>query len=552
MEKLTEIEKKQKEWDATTLKPSLEASPEREILSELPKQRLYTPLDMVGIDYLRDIGFPGEYPYTRGIHPTMYRSRLWNVAQYSGFGTPEDTNRRFKLLLKEGQTGVSLACDLPTQLGYDSDNPLVESEVGVIGVACPSLKEAETIFDGIPMDNITIRGSIDHPHMILWSMYMATAEKQGISSDKLLGGNVVSDCLQEYLGRGNYIFPPEGAMRLSLDFIEYGVKHIPKLSYQIANGYTYRESGGTLAQEGAISLAITISFIELALKRGIDIDDFAPRLSFNSAVHMNLFDEVAKFRALRRLWARIMKERFGAKKPSSLRLKIGPGTGGSTFTAQQAENNIVRGTIEALAAILGGATYLHVAGFDEGYAIPSEKAATTGLRTQQILAYESGVTDVVDPLGGSYYVEALTDQIEREILDYLKRIEAKGGIVNAIESGWMQEELARSAYQRQKEIEQQKRIIVGVNKFIGAEKVDFEVHKANPKVVEEMKRSLEKLRRDRDNSAVQHNLRELRKAAQGKDNLVPFVLGAVKSYATIGEICRVLREVLGEYQPTAK
>lgn len=548
MEKLTEIEKKQKDWEETTLKQSIEASPEREILSELPKQRLYTPLDLDGSDYLRDLGFPGEYPYTRGIHPTMYRSRLWNMAQYSGFGTPEDTNKRFKLLLSEGQTGVSLACDLPTQLGYDSDNPLVESEVGVIGVACPSLKEAETIFDGIPLDRITIRGSIDHPHMILWSMYMATAEKQGVSSDKL-GGNVVSDCLQEYLGRGTYIFSPRGAMRLSLDFIEYGVKHIPQVSYQIANGYSYRESGGTLVQEAAISLAIAITFIEAALERGIDIDDFAPRLSFNSAVHMNLFDEVAKFRALRRLWARTLRERFGAKKPSSLRLSIGPGTGGSTFTAQQAENNIVRATIEALAAILGGVTYLHVAGFDEGHAIPSEKAATIGLRTQQILAYESGVTDVVDPLGGSYYVEALTDKIEKGVIDYLEKIEARGGMVKAIESGWMQQELARSAYQRQKEIEEQKRIIVGVNKFGSTEKIAYEVHKANPKVLEEMKRRLEKLRKERDNSAVQRRLRELSKAAQGKDNLVPFVLDAVKSYATIGEICGVLREVLGEYQP---
>lgn len=542
-----EIEKKQKEWEDTALRQSLEAFPEREVFTELDKKRLYTPLDLASIDYVKDIGFPGEYPYTRGVHPTMFRSRLWGMAQYSGFGTPDDTNKRFKALLKAGQTGVSIACDLPTQLGYDSDDPLVASEVGVIGVALPSLKEVETVFDGIPLDRTRVLGSINHPSIALWSMYMAAIEKQGSTIEKL-GGNVNSDSLQEYLGRGNYIFSPRGAMRLSIDLIEYGVKHIPRLSYQIANGYTYRESGGTLVQEGAISLAVAISFIEAALERGIDIDEFLSRLSFNSAVHMDLFDEVAKFRALRRLWARIMKGRFGAKKPSSLRLSIGPGTGGSTFTAQQAENNIIRGTVEAMAAILGGATYLHVAGFDEAHAIPTEKAATIGLRTQQILAYESGITDVVDPLGGSYYIEALTDRVEKEISAYLEKIEAQGGMVRAIETGWMQKELAQSAYLKQKQIEEQKRIIVGVNRFTSDEKVTFEIEKASPRTVEYMKRRLKKLKRERDNSAVQHSLKELRQAAEGKNNLVPLVRSAVESYATVGEICGVLKGVLGEYQ----
>ncbi len=548
MDNLIEIEKRLKEWENTTLKESLEVFPERDISSEIPKKRLYTPVDLENFDYLRDLSFPGEYPYTRGIHPTMYRSRIWRMAQYAGFGIPEDTNRRFKLLLAEGQVGVSLACDLPTQLGYDSDHPLVESEVGVTGVACPSLREVEIIFDGIPMDKIAILGSIDHPHMILWSMYMAVAEKKGVSSEKL-SGNVVSDCLQEYLGRGNYIFPPRSAMRMSLDFIEYGIKHIPRLSYQIANGYTYRESGATLIQEGAISLAVAFSFIEEALKRGIDIDDLAPRLSFNSALHMNFFDEIAKLRALRRLWARTMKERFGARSPSSLRLSIGPGTGGSTFTAQQAENNIVRGTVEAMAGILGGATFLHVAGFDEGHAIPSEKAATIGLRTQQILAYETGITDVIDPLGGSYYVEALTDKIEMEILKYLEKIEESGGMVKAIESGWMQEELSRSAYQMQNDIEEGRRVVVGVNKFVTPERIEFKIHEQNPEVPKEMKRRLERLRKERDNDAVRRSLERIRDVARGKDNLVPFVLEAVKNYATIGEICAVLKEVFGEYQP---
>ncbi|TAK34159.1 MAG: methylmalonyl-CoA mutase [Chloroflexota bacterium] len=547
MDSLPEIAGKQKEWEETAVSPSLETSPEREIVSDLPKQRLYTPLDVENLDYVKDLGFPGGYPYTRGTHPTMFRSRLWGMAQYSGFGTPEDTNNRFKVLLKAGQAGVSIACDLPTQLGYDSDDPIAGSDVGVMGVACPSLREVETMFDGIPMDRVRILGSTSHPHIVLWSMYMAAAEKQGVSPHQL-SGNVVSDCLQEYLGRGAYIFPPRGAMRLSLDFIEYGVKNIPKLSYQIANGYVYRESGATLVQEGAISLAVAFTFIEAALRRGLSIDDFAPRLSLNSAVHMNLFEEVAKFRALRRLWARILKERFGAKKPSSMKLSVGPGTGGSTFTAQQPENNITRATVEALAAILGGATYLHVAGFDEGHAIPSERAATIALRTQLILAYESGITDVVDPLGGSYYIEALTDRVEREISDYLAKIEARGGMIRAIESGWMQNELARSAYQKQKEIEDEKRIVVGVNRFGSNEKVSFELHKADPKVLCEMKRRLEELRETRDNDAVQRSLGELGKAAQGDDSLVPHVLEAVKNYATMGEIRGTLKGVLGEYR----
>jgi len=542
---LSKVEEKQKEWEDTTLRESLEKNPEREIFSELPKQRLYTPKDIAQLDYLRDLGFPGEYPYTRGIHPTMYRSRLWGMAQYSGFGTPEDTNQRFKLLLDQGQDGVSLACDLPTQLGYDPDNALVSSEVGVVGVSCPSLKEVEIIFHGIPLDRISIRGSICHLHIVLWSMYMAVAEKQGVPIHKL-SGNVHSDCLQEYLGRGAYIFPPEGAMRLALDFMEYGIKHTPKISYQI-NAYTLRESGATLVQEGAYAMATAIAFVEGELKRGLSVDDIVPRLSFNSAVHVNFFDEIAKFRALRRLWAKTLRERFGATNPASLRLSIGPGTGGSTFTAQEPENNIVRATIETLAAALGGVTYFHVAGFDEGHAIPTQRAATLALRTQQIVAYESGVAEVVDPLGGSYYVEALTNKIEEEISNYLLEIESRGGIIKAVESGWMQAEIAHSAYNKQKEIEEGKRVIVGVNKFGSGERPVFKIHRADPGIAEEMKQRVRKLREERNNPKVQHSLEELRKAAQGKENLVPFVFEAVKSYATIGEICSTLREVLGAY-----
>lgn len=543
------LEEKQREWEDTTLKESLKRNPERKIFSELPKQRLYTPRDTTHLDYVRDLGFPGEYPYTRGIHPTMYRSRLWGMAQYSGFGMPEDTNKRFKLLLDQGQTGVSLACDLPTQLGYDPDSAFASSEVGMVGVSCPSLKEAEIIFDGIPLDRVSIRGSICHPHVVLWSMYMAVAQKQGVPIRKL-GGNVHSDCLQEYLGRGAYIFPPQGAMRLTLDFMEYGVKRMPKLSYQV-NAYTVRESGATLVQEGAYAMATAIAFIEGALQRGLTADDIAPRLAFNSAVHMNFFDEIAKFRALRRLWARTLKERFGAKNPSSLRLSIGPGTGGSTFTAQEPENNISRTTVEALAAALGGVTYFHAAGFDEAHAIPTERAATLALRTQQIVAYETGITDVVDPLGGSYYVETLTGQVEEEISDYLRQIESRGGIIEAIESGWMQAEIARSAYNKQKEIEEGKRVVVGVNKFASGERPVFEIHRADQQVADEMKQRVKRLKGERNSFKVRHSLEELRKAAQGRQNLVPFVFNAVKSYATIGEICSTLSEVLGAYSGAA-
>jgi methylmalonyl-CoA mutase N-terminal domain/subunit len=546
MDKSSELEKKQKEWETTTLAEALKVSPEKEIYSEVPKDRLYTPKNLTDFDYVRDLGFPGDYPFTRGIHPSMYRSRLWGMAQYSGFGTPEDTNKRFKHLLEQGQTGVSLACDLPTQLGYDPDHPLAYSEVGVVGVSCASLKEAETIFDGIPLDRVSIRGSISHPHSVLWSMYMAVTEKQGHPVGKL-AGNVHIDCLQEYLGRGAYIFPPEGAMRLTIDFIEYATKHMPKVSYHI-NCYTIRESGATLIQEGAYAMAAASALIERALERGLSVDDIAHRLSVNSAIHTNLFDEVAKFRALRRLWAKTLKDKYNAKKSSSIRLSIGPGTGGSTFMAQEPLNNIVRATIEGLAAVLSGVTYLHVAAFDEAYAIPTEESATLALRTQQIIAHESGVTETVDPLGGSYYVESLTNKVEEEIAAYLKQIEAQGGVIKAIESGWMQSEIANSSYQKQKAIEEGKKVIVGVNKFTSNKKTAFEIQHPDPLVAKEMKKRVEDLRKQRNNTQVQSSLEKLEKATEGTDNLVPFIFEAVKSYATIGEICTVLRKTLGEYK----
>ncbi len=542
---VAEITRARKVWESTTVKSSLEKSPEREIFSDLPKKRIYTPEDVPYLEYLRDSGFPGEYPYLRGIYPTGYRSRLWGMAEYSGFGMPEDTNKRWKFLLQQGQTGVSLACDLPTQLGYDPDNPLAESEIGVVGVSCPSLREVELMFDGIAMDKVTVRGSINHASIVLWAMYIAAAERQGVPSEKV-GGNVHWDCLNEYLGRGAYIFPPEGALRLALDLMEYGLKHVPKLSYHV-NAYTVRESGATLVQEGAYALATSIAYINAALVRGIDVDEFLPRLSLNMAIHMNLFEEAAKFRALRRLWAKIMKERFGAKKEASLQFKFGPATGGSTFTAQEPENNIVRGTVESLAAILGGAGYLHTASYDEALALPTEKAATIALKTQLILAYESGVTEVVDPLGGSYYVEALTDEIEKRVIDYLQEIEKRGGIFETVESGWFQSQIAQAAYQKQREIEEEKRVIVGVNRFLTGETAGYAIHKADPNVAQEMKRRIKELREERDNGSVQKSLSDLEAAAKEKENLVPFVMQAVKAYATIGEICGALRKILGEY-----
>ena len=543
---ISRIEAKQKDWEKTALAESLKSALEKDFYTELTKERLYTPRDIADFDYLDDLGFPGEFPYTRGIHPTMYRSRIWGMAQYSGFGTPEDTNQRFKLLLQEGQTGVSLACDLPTQLGYDPDNLIANSEVGVVGVSCPSLSEAETIFNGIPLDKTSIRGSICHPHIVLWSMYMAVAEKQGAAINKI-SGTVHADVLQEYLGRGAYIFPPKGAMRLALDFMEYGVKHMPRVSY-IMNAYTIRESGGTLIQEGAYAMAAAIAFIEGAIEKGLSVDDVAPNLAFNSAIHTNVLNEVAKFRALRRLWARTLKNRFGAKRQASMRLSIGPGTGGSTFMAQEPENNIVRASLECVAAVLGGVTYLHVAAFDEAYAIPTEESATLALRTQQIVAHESGLTETVDPLGGSYYIEALTNQVEEGISKYLKQIELKGGIIKAIESGWMQSEIANASYQKQKAIEDGRQVIVGVNKFVSGKKAAFKIQRSDPRVAEEMATRIKKVKEQRDSAKVNKSLEELRKATSGKDNLVPFVLEAVKNYATIEEICSIFRQILGEYR----
>lgn len=542
-DKLNEIRSAQKEWET---KLSNKDTEKQHSALQISTKPLYTPADLEDSDYLQDCGLPGEYPYLRGIHPAMYRGRIWSTAQYAGFGSPQETNNRFKFLLDQGQTGLSVACDLPTQLGYDPDFPLAEAEVGVIGVSVPTLKEMEDVFAGIPVEKIGVRGSINATHIVYWSMFFANAMNRGIPVNSL-SGTIVSDCLQEYLARGNYIFPPSDATRLSLDTIEYCLENAPKMNFLI-NANSIREAGATLVQECAFSIAIAIAYMEAGLERGIDIDRFASRISFNYSVQMNFFEEIAKFRALRRLWAKIVKERFGAKKPSSCLFRVGPGTSGARLTTQEPENNIIRVTLEALAAIFGGVQYLHTSSYDEGHSIPTESAVKIALRTQQIIAYETGIPEVIDPLGGSYYLETLTNQVENEIQDYLKKIDEAGGIISAIETGWAQREIAESAYRYQKELDAGQKIVIGVNKFASDEKTEIQIHKFNPEVVKDMKARVARLKQTRDSNAVEAALDSLRNAASSKANLMPYVIDAVKHWATMGEVCDVLREVFGEYR----
>lgn len=544
----SEISASQKEWEEGCLKGYLKEFPEREIFTELPVQTVYTPLDRVNSDYLRDIGFPGQYPFTRGITPTMYRSKIWAMSDYSGFGSAKESGERHKYLLAQGNTQMAVAADIPTQLGYDADNPEVEAEVGLIGTSLSSLRDVEDMLRDIPMDKVTIRGSTSSLVLVLWAMYTVAAEKRGIASNKM-SGDAKIDVMDEYLGRGNYIFPPEHSLRLSLDLVEYALKNIPNLTYQI-NSYTIHEQGSTVVQDGAYSLATALFYLEEARKRGtISVGDFAAHITQHPAVHTHIFEEVAKSRAMRRLWAELVKERYDPENVKALQCVIDPNTGGSVLTAQQAEINIVRIALEVLAAALGGSTYIAPCSYDEALAIPSKKAVTMSLRAQQIIAYESGASDVVDPLGGSYYVEALTDEAEKGMLDFINKIESRGGMMEVIKSGWLKSEIARSAYEKQKALDEGKQVRVGLNKFCVEEKIGFELHKPNQQLLEVRKESLKKLRAERDNSAVKLSLEKLLKAAQGSDNLVPFVQDSVRNYATIGEITKVLKDVFGEYKP---
>lgn len=549
-EKLGQIKEAREKWENSVSK-TISRQPERKLgfktSSGVEIKRLYTPEDVAHVDYNEMLSCPGEYPYTRGVQSTMYRGKFWTMRQYAGFATAEESNKRYKYLLEQGQTGLSVAFDLPTQIGYDSDHPLSEGEVGKVGVAIDSLKDMEILFGGIPLDKVSTSMTINAPASVLLAMYIAVAEKQGVSSDQL-SGTIQNDILKEYIARGTYIFPVDPSMRLITNIFEYCSKHVPKWNTISISGYHIREAGSTAAQEVAFTLADGIAYVEAAVKAGLDIDEFAPRLSFFFNSHNDLLEEVSKFRAARRLWAKIMKERFNAKSPKSMMLRFHTQTGGSTLTAQQPDNNIVRVAIQTLAAVLGGTQSLHTNSKDEALALPTEDAVRIALRTQQIVAYESGVTETIDPLAGSYYVESLTDQIEGMAAAYIKKIDELGGAAKAIEKGYIQKEIQDSAYAYQKEIESGERVVVGMNKFQIKEAAPKGLLRVDPVVGELQKKKLEALRAERDNNKVEAALEALRNAAKGDDNLMPFILDAVRAYATLGEICGVLREVFGEYQ----
>ena len=545
---LKDLGKKKEEWEKnSTFKERQErflTTSSREI------DRLYTPLDIEGFNYLRELSFPGQYPFTRGLHPTGHRGRLWTMRLFSGFGTAEETNKRYKYLLSQGNTGLSVAFDFPTLYGYDSDSPFSLGEVGRCGVAVSSLQDMETLFDGIPLNNVTTSMTINGPAAIVWALYLVCAQNQGASLD-MISGTIQNDILKEYIAQKSFIFPPEPSMRLIVDTFEYGTREVPRWNTISISGYHIREAGSTALQELAFTLADGREYVREAVKRGLDVNDFAPRLSFFFNCHNDFFEEIAKFRAARRIWARIMKEEFGADDRACW-MRFHTQTAGCSLTAQQPENNIVRTTIQALAAVLGGTQSLHTNSMDEAMALPTEKAATIALRTQQIIAHESGVTNTIDPLGGSYFVEYLTERMEEETFQYFDRIDALGGVLPAIRKGFFQQEIAKSAYQYQKQIDEKRRVIVGVNEFTTEEEIPIPLLKIIPELEEKQVKRLQNLRKERDNSKVTASLRELEKAAEADDiNLMKPILAAVKHYATLGETCQVLRDVYGEYKEPA-
>lgn len=519
--------------------------PER---GNLPAQRIYTPLDVEGNDYLRDQGFPGEYPFTRGVQPTMYRGRFWTMRMYAGFSTAEESNKRYRYLIESGATGLSCAFDLPTQIGYDSDDAISEGEVGKVGVAIDSLADMEMLFDQIDLGKVSTSMTINAPASVLLAMYIAVAEKQGVTADKL-NGTIQNDILKEYAARGTYIFPPKPSMRLITNIFEFCSKEVPNWNTISISGYHIREAGSTAAQEIAFTIANGIAYVDAAIKAGLDVDAFAGRLSFFWNAHNNVLEEVAKFRASRRVWAKVMKERFGATNPKSWMLRVHTQTAGSMLTAQQPDNNIVRVALQTAAAVMGGTQSLHTNSKDEALALPTEASVQIALRTQQIVAYESGLADVIDPLAGSYYVESMTNEIEAEAWDYIKKIDDIGGAVVAIEKGYIQKEIQDSAYKWQKEVENKDRVIVGVNKFQVEEKAPEGLLRVDASVGVGQKKKLADLRAKRDNAAVEKALAELEAACKDENvNLMPIILAAVKTYATLGEICGVMRKVFGEYQ----
>ncbi|HEV2386843.1 MAG TPA: methylmalonyl-CoA mutase family protein [Candidatus Acidoferrales bacterium] len=540
-------------WESQVLKPALENSPERQAefttVSGHPIRRLYTSADLADVDFDRDIGFPGEPPYTRGIHPTMYRGRLWTMRQFAGFGGPEDTNRRFRYLLEQGQTGLSVAFDLPTLMGYDADHPLAEGEVGKCGVAVSSLADMETLFDRIPLAGVTTSMTINSPAAVIWAMYLAVAEKQGASWEKI-SGTIQNDILKEYIAQKEYIYPPAPSMRLVIDTFEFGVRHTPRFNVISISGYHIREAGSTAIQELAFTLRDGMEYVEWALRRGMKIDEFAPRLSFFFNSHNDFFEEIAKFRAARRIWHRVTRERYDARNPRSWALRFHSQTAGCSLTAQQPYNNVVRTAVQALAAVLGGTQSLHTNSLDEAWALPTEFAATLALRTQQVIAHESGVTNTADPLGGSYFVEALTGEVERGAWDYIDKIDALGGMVAAVERGYPQREIAEASYRYQVAVDRKEKIVVGVNAYAGEEQ-PIETLKIDESVARRQGDRLRKLRAERSGEEAARRLDALRRAAEGSENLMPAIYEAVKAYATLGEICDALRDVFGIYEEIA-
>jgi methylmalonyl-CoA mutase N-terminal domain/subunit len=543
----------EREWEDKILKPALEKSSERQTnfttVSGYPIRRLYSEADLADWSAERDLGIPGEPPYTRGIHPQMYRARLWTMRQFAGFGTAEDTNRRFRYLLSQGQTGLSVAFDLPTLMGYDSDHALAEGEVGKCGVAISSLADMEALFDQIPLADVTTSMTINSPAAPIWAMYLAVAEKQG-ADWKTLSGTLQNDILKEYIAQKEYIYPPEPSMRMVTDTIEFGEKNTPKFNPISISGYHIREAGSTAIQELAFTLRDGIEYVEDCLRRSMEIDEFAPRLSFFFNAHNDFFEEIAKYRAARRLWYQVMRERFGAKNARSWALRFHAQTAGCSLTAQQPYNNVARTAIQALAAVLGGTQSLHTNSLDEAWALPTESAATIALRTQQILAHESGVTNTADPFGGSYFVESLTNEIERGARDYIEQIDAMGGMVPAIERGYPQREIADAAYQYQAAVDRKEKVIVGVNDYLAEEK-PIEILRIDESVAGRQGERMRRLRASRSNEEVERKLSVLRRAAGGGDNLMPHLIGAVKAYATLGEICDALRGVFGVYTEAA-
>ena len=543
-------------WENTVLKKQLARSPElRDAFttpSGIPVKRLYTPLDLEHTDYVKDIGFPGVFPYTRGVYPTMYRGRPWTMRMYAGYGTAEDTNHRFRYLLQQGMRGLSIAFDLPTQLGYDSDDALSEGAVGRVGVAVDTLADMETVFDGIPLDEVSTSMTINAPATVLLAMYIAVAHKQGVAAERL-SGTTQNDILKEFIARGTYIFPPKPSMKLGMDIVEYCYRHLPRWNTMSITGYHIREAGADAVQELAFTLANAIAYIDAAKARGLDVDDFASRLSYSLGCHRDLFEEVAKFRAARRLFARIMKERFGARKPESYLFRTFSGSCGSTLVAQQPLNNTVRITLHALMGVLGGHQAIHTASWDEGHALPSEAASKLALRTQQILAHETGLCGTIDPLAGSYYVESLTNEIEQRAADYLREIDERGGMLAAIESGYVGGEIQRSSLEQQRSLESGETVIVGVNEFVEEDEPghDEQYLHIDPGIDDRQIAKLAAVRASRNASDVSAALKNLGEAIDRGGNLMPPIIDAVKCYASIGEVCAVMRGKWGEYRDTS-